>query len=220
MIRARDSKPVPKIRIDPRTGMPVVEESKPKSRATKTATTAGSSSATDDASDDEDEHRRKLSHPFGIGDADNAQPSALLSLVHATNPRKKRRPARRLPRLRSKPDASRRSRTRSVSQPSSSSSARHSRASLRGVRTCYDDIHVDALLYNAECMRSIYRQGGRQASDMLVSSSGTSRCFIHRSGICEAAKISALNVASTRVYTPSGSSAPLRSRTAGGTAWA
>jgi hypothetical protein len=138
MIRARDSKPVPKIRIDPRTGMPVVEESKPKSRATKTAITAGSSSATDDASDDEDEHRRKLFYSFGAEDVDDVQLSALLSLVHATNPRKKRRPARRLPKRRSKPGASRRSRTRSVSQPSSSSSARHSRASLRGVRTCYN----------------------------------------------------------------------------------
>jgi protein LTV1 len=58
LIRARDSKPVPKIRLDARTGLPTVEGSKPAPRAKKVTDIAGSSSATDDASDDEDSRRR------------------------------------------------------------------------------------------------------------------------------------------------------------------
>jgi hypothetical protein len=61
MIRARDHKATPKIRIDPRTGLPTVEEVKPKERRTsKKDSTLGLSSATDERSDDDADRREML----------------------------------------------------------------------------------------------------------------------------------------------------------------
>jgi protein LTV1 len=62
LIRARDSRPVPRIRLDPRTGLPVVDA--PASAPTpKLRTKAADSSATDDGSDTDIDRRMSLHAP-------------------------------------------------------------------------------------------------------------------------------------------------------------